>query len=103
MLSTISDPSVSLPDHSGATAETGSESTTRQRRKTRRLLGLCALLILGSWALQATPYLNPANDAGRYMVLGESLAQTGDLRLLNQESRPLDTLYPPGFPAIIAF
>lgn len=55
------------------------------------------------WALQANPYLNVANDAGRYTTLGESLAQTGELRLLNDIKRPLDTLYPPGFPAIIAF
>ena len=37
------------------------------------------------------------------MVLGESLARTGDLRLINDARQPLDTLYPPGFPAIIAF
>ena len=52
--------------------------------------------------LQWTPYLNVANDSGRYMVLGESLARTGDLRLINEVRQPLDTLYPPGFPAIIA-
>ncbi|HZP82115.1 MAG TPA: hypothetical protein VFB21_10780, partial [Chthonomonadaceae bacterium] len=69
----------------------------------RRLLVLCGLFAFGLWALQVTPYLNPANDAGRYMVLGESLALSGDLRLLNDIRHPLDTLYPPGFPAIIAF
>lgn len=37
------------------------------------------------------------------MVLGESLAQTGELRLVNELQRPPDTLYPPGFPAVIAF
>lgn len=63
----------------------------------------CGALIVTLWLLQLTPYLNVANDAGRYMVLGESLARTGDLRLLNDVRQPLDTLYPPGFPAIIAF
>ncbi|HZO87691.1 MAG TPA: hypothetical protein VFB38_05070 [Chthonomonadaceae bacterium] len=67
------------------------------------LILACAALILGLWAAQVTPFLNPADDAGRYMVLGESLAKTGDLRLLNDARRPLDTLYPPGFPALIAF
>ena len=69
----------------------------------RTLLLVCAALIVVLWLLQLTPYLNVANDAGRYMVLGESLARTGDLRLLNDVRQPLDTLYPPGFPAIIAF
>ena len=67
------------------------------------LLVTCGALIVVLWLLQLTPYLNVANDAGRYMVLGESLARTGDLRLLNDVRQPLDTLYPPGFPAIIAF
>ena len=37
------------------------------------------------------------------MVLGESLARTGDLRLINDARHLRDTLYVPGFPAIIAF
>ena len=60
-------------------------------------------MVVALWLLQWTPYLNVANDSGRYMVLGKSLARTGDLRLLNDVRQPLDTLYPPGFPAIIAF
>jgi hypothetical protein len=71
--------------------------------KRRTLLFLCAGLTTLLWLAQLTPYLNVADDSGRYMVLGESLARTGDLRLLNAPHRPLDTLYPPGFPAIIAF
>ncbi len=67
------------------------------------LFALCGAIIVILWLLQWTPYLNVANDSGRYMVLGESLARTGDLRLLNDVRQPLDTLYPPGFPAIIAF
>ena len=67
------------------------------------LLCICGLVVIILWLLQWTPYLNVANDSGRYMVLGESLARTGDLRLLNDVRQPLDTLYPPGFPAIIAF
>lgn len=66
------------------------------------LLFVCAAIVAVLWALQVTPYLNPANDAGRYMVLGESLAQTGELRLINDIQRPPDTLYPPAFPALIA-
>lgn len=67
------------------------------------LLLLCGLLMTGLWALQVTPYLSVANDAGRYMVLGESLAQNGELRLINDVHRQRDTLYPPGFPLLIAF
>ena len=67
------------------------------------LLLFCGAVIVVLWLLQWTPYLNVANDAGRYMVLGESLARTGDLRLINDARQPLDTLYPPGFPAMIAF
>jgi hypothetical protein len=66
------------------------------------LLAVCAALLFGLWAIQVHPYLNPADDSGRYMVLGESLAKTGDLRLLNEARHPRDTLYPPGFPAMIA-
>ncbi|MCS6776272.1 MAG: hypothetical protein RMJ43_03705 [Chloroherpetonaceae bacterium] len=64
---------------------------------------LVSMLLLGAlWLAQVTPYPNPANDAGRYLTLGTSLARSGELRLLNQPDRPLDTLYPPLFPAIIA-
>jgi hypothetical protein len=68
-----------------------------------RLLLLCGLLLVGLWLAQAHPYLNVANDSGRYMTLGKALAETGELRLLNDARRPFDTLYPPGFPAVIAF
>lgn len=60
------------------------------------------MLLSALWLAQVTPYPNPANDAGRYLTLGTSLARSGELRLLNQPDRPLDTLYPPLFPAIIA-
>lgn len=63
----------------------------------------CGMLLVVLWALQVTPYLNPADDSGRYMTLGLSLARAGELRLINNPQRPLDTLYPPGFPALIAF
>jgi hypothetical protein len=69
------------------------------------LLWLAASALLAAvlwWALD-NPYLNVANDSGRYMVLGESLARNGSLRLINEVGAPLDTLYPPGLPAIIAF
>lgn len=49
------------------------------------------------------PYLNSSNDAGRYMVLGSSLAKTGDFRLINAPTPLRDTLYVPGLPLIIAF
>ncbi len=72
--------------------------------RTRQIvLAVCALLLIALWTMQQTPYLNVADDSGRYMVLGESLARTGDLRLINNIHRPLDTLYPPGFPTVIAF
>lgn len=67
------------------------------------LLAICGLLLVGLWLAQAHPYLNVANDSGRYMTLGKSLAETGELRLSNEAKRPFDTLYPPGFPALIAF
>lgn len=66
------------------------------------LILICSVVMIILWLLQVTQYLNVADDAGRYMVLGESLAKTGDLRLINEVHRPLDTLYPPGFPLIIA-
>lgn len=66
------------------------------------LLGFCALLTLALWHWQADPYLNPADDSGRYTVLAESLARTGDLRLINGAAHPRDTLYPPGYPALLA-
>jgi hypothetical protein len=99
----ISDSSVPVRDHREVPCEDGGETPARAWQRKGLWLTVCAALVLVLWALQVTPYLNPANDAGRYMVLGESLAQTGDLRLLNDVHRPLDTLYPPGFPAIIAF
>ena len=61
------------------------------------------LLLLALWGLEFNPYLNPADDSGRYMVLGESVARSGSLRLLNDAKHQLDTLYPPGFPLLIAF
>ena len=67
------------------------------------LLIVLALCVIALWALQLHPYLNPADDSGRYMVLGDSLAKTGELRLINDVHRWRDTLYVPGFPAIIAF
>ncbi len=66
------------------------------------LLAACALLTCLLWAAQFNPYLNPMDDAARYMVLGASVARTGDLRLLNSESHPRDALYPPGYPALVA-
>ena len=69
----------------------------------RLMLLACGLIAFFFWWLQFTPYLDPTNDAGRYMVLGVSFARTGELRLVNAPNAPLDTLYPPGFPAIIAF
>src|ERR1051326_3496202 len=69
----------------------------------RILLCICAALMLMLWLAQINPYLNPADDSGRYMVLGESLAKTGDLRLINDVRQLRDTLYVPGFPLIIAF
>lgn len=68
----------------------------------KALLLVCGAIMILLWAAQCNSYLNVADDSGRYMVLGESLARTGDLRLLNEPKAPLDTLYPPGFPAIIA-
>lgn len=67
------------------------------------VLALCGILVFGLWLMQVNPYLNPADDSGRYMILGESLVKTGDLRLLNDVRHLRDTLYVPGFPAIIAF
>ncbi len=72
------------------------------RQQTLGVLLLCAIVTVALWLSQVTPYLNVADDSGRYMVLGESIARTGDLRLINEVTRPLDTLYPPGFPAMIA-
>ncbi len=72
------------------------------RQQTVYLLLFCAIVTVALWLSQVTPYLNVADDSGRYMVLGESIARTGDLRLINEVSKPLDTLYPPGFPAMIA-
>ena len=72
------------------------------KRQALCLILFCAAITVGLWLAQVTPYLNVADDSGRYMVLGESIARTGDLRLINQVSHPLDTLYPPGFPAMIA-
>lgn len=69
----------------------------------RVILTVCALLVIGLWLAQINPYLNPADDSGRYMVLGESLARTGDLRLINDVRQVRDTLYVPGLPAVIAF
>src|ERR1051326_5325066 len=69
----------------------------------RILLCICAALMLMLWLAQINPYLNPADDSGRYMVLGESLAKTGDLRLINDVRQLRDTLYVPGLPAVIAF
>jgi len=68
----------------------------------RTILAVCAAIIVVLWLAQANPYLNPADDSGRYMVLGESLAQTGDLRLINDVRHLRDTLYVPGFPLLIA-
>lgn len=64
---------------------------------------IAATLAVGLWLWQLTPYLTVANDSGRYMVLGESLARFGQLRLINDSRQPFDTLYPHGFPLIIAF
>jgi hypothetical protein len=66
------------------------------------LITFCALLTCLLWAAQVNPYPNPFNDAARYLVLGTSVARTGDLRLLNAAHHPRDTLYPPGYPAIVA-
>ena len=68
----------------------------------RTVLLFCGLMSILLWFSQVTPYLNVADDSGRYMVLGEAIARTGDLRLISAPGRPLDTLYPPGFPVIIA-
>ena len=57
----------------------------------------------GLWSLQVHPYLNPTNDSGRYMVLGKSLAVTGQQRLINAPQNPPDTLYPPLYPLLLAF
>lgn len=71
--------------------------------KPRRLVLLLAGVVLALlWLWQVHPYLNVANDAGRYMILGKSLATTGDLRLINEPLQPRDTLYPPGFPLLLA-
>ena len=64
---------------------------------------IAAVLAVLLWLWQLTPYLTVANDSGRYMVLGESLARFGQLRLINDSRQPFDTLYPHGFPLIIAF
>lgn len=69
----------------------------------RYALILAAFLAIVLWLMQANPYLNPADDSGRYMVLGESLARYGKLQLINDIRLPADTLYPHGFPLIIAF
>ncbi len=60
-------------------------------------------MMFGLFLLQVNPYLGPADDSGRYMVLGESLARLHSLRLLNDVHQMRDTLYVPGFPAMIAF
>jgi hypothetical protein len=74
---------------------------TRLRFRTA-IIAVCAILVVGLWLAQVNPYLNAADDSGRYMVLGESLAKTGDLRLINDVRRLRDTLYVPGLPALIA-
>ena len=87
-----------------ANVEKETISIAKMSARTRYfVLAVCAALLIGLWTMQQTPYLNVADDSGRYMVLGESLAHTGDLRLINNIHRPLDTLYPPGFPTVIAF
>lgn len=68
----------------------------------RRTLIFAGILLTALWLWQLHPYLNVANDAGRYMILGKSLATTGDYRLINEPLRQRDTLYPPGFPLLIA-
>ena len=84
------------------TTTTQDTKHTAEQRYKHGLILICSLVMIILWLLQVTQYLNVADDAGRYMVLGESLARTGDLRLINEVHRPLDTLYPPGFPLIIA-
>ena len=74
--------------------------TPRLLRSLPMIVALLLICIL--WSLQVHPYLNPADDSGRYMVLGESLAKDGQFRLLNDPHQWRDTLYVPGFPAIIA-
>ncbi len=88
---------IETPNHSAPASSRG-----LSRKQQNLLLLGCTLLISILWWMQRTPYLNVADDSGRYMVLGESIARTGDLRLINQVNRPLDTLYPPGFPLLIA-
>jgi hypothetical protein len=68
----------------------------------RLVLIMAGIALTVLWLWQLHPYLNVANDAGRYMILGKSLATTGDLRLINEPLQPRDTLYPPGFPLLIA-
>lgn len=83
---------------------TASQSGVLLRLSWRQVLLLVsAALVIGLYWLQASPYVNVADDSGRYLVLAKSLARTGDLRLLNDPQPPLDTLYPPGYPALIAF
>lgn len=82
---------------------TGKAPARFDPRSAGLLLGVCALLTALLWGLLFNPYLNPADDSGRYMVLGVSLAKTGEMRLVNDARGLLDTLYVPGFPAIIAF
>src|SRR5579871_643388 len=83
---------------------TATRAGVQVRLSWRQVLFLIgAALILVTWGLQVNPYPSVADDSGRYLVLGQSLARTGDLRLLNAPHQPLDTLYPPGYPALIAF
>ncbi|HZT42031.1 MAG TPA: hypothetical protein VFA07_07565 [Chthonomonadaceae bacterium] len=83
---------------------TATRSGVQVRLSWRQILFLAsAALLLGAWGLQVNSYPSVADDSGRYLVLGQSLARTGDLRLLNAPHQPLDTLYPPGYPALIAF
>ncbi len=67
-----------------------------------KILIIAGILLTALWLWQVHSYLNVANDAGRYMVLGKSLATDGDYRLINEPLRQRDTLYPPGFPLLIA-
>ncbi len=69
-------------------------------------LGAVAAAAACGWAVAlATPRDFPVGgygDDARYVVLAKSLRETGRYRLLQVPGEPAETMYPPGFPALLA-
>lgn len=64
------------------------------------LLGACSLLV-GVAAMDRSP-VGAAGDDAMYLILARSLATGQGYRSLNLPSQPLNTHFPPGYPAALA-